>query len=146
MTTRPRRYWSLFLAQTLAAVLLFSVGVPFYCHLATRAPGRVSGDTLALAAGCVLVLQAGYWLGHRDFPGPALGGRPLFGHLVVFLGRLAFILASSLFSVVYLVRFDELDPPVGGIVVLPLVLFAIFCFARELERIGNALAGPRRTD
>lgn len=146
MTTRPRLYWGLFLAQTLTAALLFRVGVPFYRHLASHAPGRVGHGTLALAAGCVVLMQGSYWLAYRHFPGTALCGRPLLGHLVAFLGRLAFILASGYFSIVYLVRFDELDPHPSGYLILPLVLFAIFCYARELERIGNALNGPRRTD
>ena len=139
---RASRYWSLFALQTLGAAALFGVGVPFYRQLLARSQERIAPAEFAQAAACVLVLQVGYWSGLRAFPARALGGHPLAGHLLIFLGRLSFILASSLFSLIYLVRFDELDPPPGGLVLLPLVLFALFCYARELERLGNALLAP----
>lgn len=63
---------------------------------------------------------------------------PLLGHLILFLSRLNFIFAAAVFSAVYLVRINELDISLLGLVFLSAVLFSIFCYTLELERIGRA--------
>jgi hypothetical protein len=61
------------------------------------------------------------------------------GHVVLFLARLNFIFASAMFSAVYLVRFNELDISPWRFVLLSTVLFSIFCYTLELERLCRAL-------
>ncbi len=55
------------------------------------------------------------------------------------LSRLNFIFASAVFSAVYLVRFNELEISLWRFVLLSTVLFSIFCYTLELERLGRAL-------
>jgi hypothetical protein len=45
----------------------------------------------------------------------------------------------AVFSAVYLVRFNELEISLWGFVLLSSVLFSIFCYTLELERLGRAL-------
>ena len=52
-------------------------------------------------------IQICYWLNQRWFARLRLGQNPLLGHLILFLSRLNFIFAGSLFSAVCLVRFNE---------------------------------------
>ena len=62
-----------------------------------------------------------------------------FGHVILFLSRLNFIFAAAVFSAVYLVRFNELEMSLWGFVLLSGVLFSMFCYTLELERLGRAL-------
>jgi hypothetical protein len=84
-------------------------------------------------------LQNAGWLDQYWFATLRLGHNPLLGHLILFLSRLNFIFAAAVFSAVYLVRFNELDISLWGFVYLSTVLFSIFCYTLELERLGRAL-------
>ena len=95
------------------------------------------------AALAVTSIQICYWLNQRWFATLRLAQHPLIGHLILFLSRLNFIFAGSLFSAVYLVRFNELNIALWGFVLLSAVLFSIFCYSLELERIGKALIEGR---
>jgi hypothetical protein len=68
-----------------------------------------------------------------------LGYNLLLGHVVLFLSRLNFVFAGAVFSAVYLVRFNELEISLLGFVLISVVLFSIFCYTLELERMGRAL-------
>jgi hypothetical protein len=87
----------------------------------------------------VIIIQVCYWLGQHWFVTLRLGHNSFLGHLTLFLSRLNFIFAGPVFSAVYLVRFNELDISVFGFVFLSSVLFSIFCYTLELERLGRAL-------
>jgi hypothetical protein len=84
-------------------------------------------------------LQNACWLDQHWFATLRLGHNPPLGHLILFLSRLNFIFAAAVFSAVYLVRFNELDISLWGFVYLSTVLFSIFCYTLELERLGRAL-------
>ncbi len=135
-------YWLLFLVQTLGAIVILSIGVPYYRQALLRTEARQPIGIFLLVSTCVVVIQASYWLGFRGFPASRLGGQPVFGHILIFVSRLCFVFVSSLFCVVYFVRFGEIDARPGGFVLLTFVLFSLFCYARELERLGTALLGP----
>src|SRR5271165_1736720 len=85
------------------------------------------------------IIQVCYWLDQYWFATLRLGYNPFLGHLILFLSRLNFIFAPAVFSAVYLVRFNELDISFWGLLILSIVLFSIFCYTLELERIGRAL-------
>jgi hypothetical protein len=44
-----------------------------------------------------------------------------------------------MFSVVFFVKFDELDIRLWKVVLLVAVLFSMFCYSSQLEWIGKAL-------
>ena len=54
-----------------------------------------------------------------------------------------FTFAAAVFSAVYLVRFNQVEISFGGFLILATVLFSIFCYTLELERIGRALVEPK---
>jgi hypothetical protein len=137
-------YWVLLLGQTSGDATILSNLIPLYRQfinsgLAEKTPTPI----LVFVTLGVIMTQVCYWLGQRSFPRLRLGHHPLLGHVILFLSRLNFIFAAALFSAVYLVRFKELEISFLGFLILSTVLFSIFCYTLELERIGRALVEPK---
>ena len=133
-------YWILFLGQTIGDATILSHLIPLFRRLVTsglheKTPPKI----MVFAALGVTTIQVCYWLDQHWFVTLRPGHNPLLGHLILFLSRLNFIFAGAVFSAVYLVRFHELDISIWGFVFLSTVLFSIFCYSLELERLGRAL-------
>ena len=133
-------YWILFLGQTIGDATILSHLIPISRRLVTsglyeKAPQKI----LVFGALGVTIIQVCYWLNQYWFATLRLGYNALLGHVILFLARLNFIFASALFSAVYLVRFNELEISLWRLVLLSTVLFSIFCYTLELERLGRAL-------
>lgn len=88
-------------------------------------------------------MQIGYWLSFRIRPPLPQLVQPVLGHVVLCLVRLAFILASAVFGLVFIAPRPGFSIPIGGYAVTMLGLFSLFCYTLELERLGRALFGPR---
>jgi hypothetical protein len=132
-------YWILFLGQTTGDGTILSHLIPLFRQLVTSGVvEKASPKILILAVLGVILIQVCYWLAQYRFSTLRLHYVPLLGHLVLFLSRLNFIFAAAVFSAVYLVRFKELDISFLGFVLLSTVLFSIFCYTLELERLGKA--------
>ncbi|CDX31074.1 hypothetical protein MPLA_1410015 [Mesorhizobium sp. ORS 3359] len=58
-------------------------------------------------------------------------------HILQFLARLNFIYPSAMFSVVFFVKFDELDIRLGKIVLPIAVLFSMFCYSSQLKHVSR---------
>ena len=57
----------------------------------------------------------------------------------MFLARLNFVFVGGLFSAVVIVRAADLEFVAWRAALLGGVLFSMFCFSIELERLGNRL-------
>ena len=133
-------YWTLFLGQTVGDVTILSRLIPLLRRLFTSGLDKTSSPKIFISAAVgVILIQVCYWLDQRWFATLWLSRNPLLGHLVLFLSRLNFIFAGAVFSAVYLTRFNELHLELLGVVLLSTVLFSIFCYSLELERVGKAL-------
>jgi hypothetical protein len=133
-------YWILFLGQTIGDAAILSLLIPLFRRLVTSGHyEKIPPEIFVFAALGVIIIQVCYWLGQHWFVTLRLGHNSLPGHLILFLSRLNFIFAGAVFSAVCLVRFNELDISVWGFVFLFTVLFSIFCYTLELERLGRAL-------
>jgi hypothetical protein len=94
-------------------------------------------------------MQVAYWYRLQRVPIPFRGSNAIVSHFLLFLGRLSFIFAGSLFAVVFFRHLPELDQNADTLLMarrgLLLVgsLFALFCFALELERLGHALGSSQ---
>jgi hypothetical protein len=93
----------------------------------------------------VVAMQIAYWYRLRRVPIPFQSSKPVLSHLLLFLGRLCFIFGGSIFAVVFFRHLPELDQSTDpllmvrrGLVLLG-ALFALFCVALELERLGHSL-------
>ena len=59
------------------------------------------------------------------------------GHAILFLARMVYVLPTAIFGFVFVAQRPEFDIPVFRCLVLLLGLFALFCYVRELERLGR---------
>jgi hypothetical protein len=133
-------YFSLLAAQTAGAAMVMVNGVPIYRQLTSDfARHQPHPGILWWAVGAVLVIQGAYWLRVRLEPPLPQGGRIILGHLAGFVARLSFIVSSSTFAVIFLVRFEQLSLPPHRVVMLLALLFSMFCWTLELERLAKAL-------
>lgn len=137
------RYLLLVAMQTIGATILFLYAVPLFRQVLLD-PGSHVPQTrnLVWSLSAITLMQAGYWIRNRlRRPLPQLHNA-LFGHIVLFVARMSFVLATSVFGFVFIVRRPELEIPMSRYFVLLIGLFALFCYTRELEQRGRALIGP----
>jgi hypothetical protein len=133
-------YVILFCGQTIGDATILSHLIPIFRQLVTSGlDEKLPPKIIVVAALGVTITQVCYWLDQYWFPTLRLGYNLLLGHAVLFLSRLNFIFAGAVFSAVYLVRFNELEISLLGLVLISAVLFSIFCYTLELERIGRGL-------
>jgi hypothetical protein len=149
MTGRKLLHYALLLgAQTAcAAVVLANIHAGFRllienigAHNAAK-PGSLIPIVSAAALG-----QACYWYRLRNVPVPASYRNIPLGHLLAFASRLGFIFGGALFSVYFLRHAPELALAPLAIAwrgaVLIAILFSLYCYTLELERLGGALQLP----
>jgi hypothetical protein len=153
MIARPHLvYGILLLLQSFCAALLL-----YYIHLVFRIVTEKPGELHALppsvllqVSAAVLVAQACYWTRLRYLPIPAAIHSPVLGHLLAFTGRLTSIFGGALFSIYFLRQLpalEQLSLDVGLLwrcVLVFAILFAIYCYTLELERLGAACQAPRK--
>jgi hypothetical protein len=145
-------YLALLAVQIIGALFLIATVLPDFRQLAIY-PGEqlpyLRGDDFALIVALV-IMQAAYWYRLRRVPIPFQGSSVILSHVLLFLGRLSFIFGGALFAVVFFRHVPELDRSVdtllmarrGGL--LAGMLFALFCFTLELERLGAALGSNQQ--
>ncbi len=134
-------YAALMIAQSVGAAMIIFNGVPIYRRLIAGVGSTPAADPAALwMAGCAIVLiQSSHWVRKALSPTPALRRSAFGGHIMLFLSRISFIFATSLFSTVFFVRLEELDLSVWRMATLVGVLYSMFCFMTDLEDFGRAL-------
>ncbi|MCX5581739.1 hypothetical protein [Kaistia terrae] len=137
--------------QTASALMLFCVIFPSFHRLFSSLgePQQIDrGAQLAILFG-VTMLQSSYWLRLRWLPVIAPMHSVFFGHVVLFAGRVSFFFGGALFSTIFFRHVPDLEflPPLGqsvakAIAVLA-ILFSLFCYSLELERLGKAIEDQR---
>jgi hypothetical protein len=90
----------------------------------------------------ITLMQAGYWIRDRLRPPLPQLRNAFVGYLVLFVARMSFVLATSVFGFVFIVRRPELQIPTSRYFIVIIALFALFCYTQELEQLGRALIGP----
>jgi hypothetical protein len=149
-------YMALLVIQTIAVGWLFWLIIPIFGDL-VRGIGIPYNSDLwdeASVAGVVIVLQSCYWRRYYCIPVYAPTHNVVVGHFLKFASRASFFFGGALFSAIFFRHIPELDalPPLGQTLArLTLVmglLFALFCYSLELDRLGAAIedtphmAGP----
>ena len=140
-------YGGLLALQTAAASCLLWMILPVFRRMVSRLgePQELEPWRLAILVGSVVVLQACYWVRLRCVPISAPFRNILVGHLLLFSSRASFFFGGAFLSLVFFRHVPELGalPPFGqagakGIAILA-VLFSLFCYSLELERLGKAI-------
>ncbi|MDP3256390.1 hypothetical protein [Bosea sp. (in: a-proteobacteria)] len=145
------RYAILLGAQTAcAAIMLVNIHAGFRILIENLGTPNASAPSsvlhLLIAAA---ISQACYWYRLRTVPVPSSVRNIALGHLLAFASRLGFIFGGALFSVYFLrhapaLALGPLDIAWRGTLLIA-VLFALYCYTLELERLGAALQAPPTT-
>lgn len=131
-------YLCCFAIEITGMVLILWDGVPIFRNLIRFQHTATAADSTILMIG-VLCIQMTYWKWLRPDPPFNLWKLPLTGHIMLFVARLSFIFASSVFSLVVYRASDMFEFTFLRSFVGTMVLFSVFCFTRHLEKFGNLL-------
>ena len=138
----PLRYFALFGLQTAGAVVLYGTGLSLYRQVLAEPASHVAHPwTLVLSLSSIALMQIAYWVSHHVRPPVPQFSNALFGHIILFLARIGFVLPTSIFGFVFVAQRPEFEIPVFQCVILLLGLFSLYCYMRELERLGQAFIG-----
>ena len=113
-------------------------GLPIYRRLFVLERLATVEDVVILWI-AVIAIQTSYWHTLRHAPPFELSPRPFVGHVVVFLSRLGFVFASSLFALVVYRYPNALEFSPDRVLLFALILFSVFCATRHMESLGNLL-------
>ena len=136
------RYFFLFAMQTIGAAILFWYTVPLFRQVLLDPGSHVPRtENLLWSLSAIALMQAGYWIRHRLRPLLPQFRNALIGYIVLFVARMSFVLATSIFGFVFIMRRPELQIPTSRYLVVIIALFALFCYVQELEQLGRAMIG-----
>ncbi|MDN3570161.1 hypothetical protein QWZ18_05915 [Methylobacterium longum] len=147
---RAAIYGGLLILQTAAASCLVWIILPIFRRMISRLGEPVDLELwrLATVIGCIIVLQSCYWIRLQRVPICIPFCNVVVGHLLLFASRASFFFGGAFFSVLFFRHVPELSalPPLGQGFVKALavlaILFSLFCYSLELERLGKAIEGP----
>ena len=143
-------YAILLIAQTLLASFLFWTIIPIFLQLISNlgVPQDIDPWTQAAIVAGAVALQCCYWARYHWVAIHVPFRSAFVGHLVMFASRVSFFFGGALFSVIFFRHVPALDAflPIGeavakGLIVMA-ILFALFCYALELERFGKTIEEP----
>jgi hypothetical protein len=134
-----RLYPVLLAIEAAGAVTILWHGLPIYRSLLEQTfVERVEGTVIGWAIAGIVLIQAPYWLStFKIFPSLAVSAHIFAGHALAFVARLNFVFASGLFASLVYARGPEIEFVPWRAILLAAVLFSIFCFSLELERLAK---------
>ncbi|HEY1251429.1 MAG TPA: hypothetical protein VGH97_09585 [Thermoanaerobaculia bacterium] len=136
-------YWFLFAVESAGMGVILYAGVPVYRRLLDEPIESHPAQKILLPILFVVaVMQTCYWVKRPLRPTFASISHPLLAHLLMFFSRLSFIFAAGLFSLTLYRRLTDLRESLPGVTVLLLATFAQFCYARELDILGQRVEKP----
>lgn len=139
---KQRQAWPyplLLALQVAGAVTILWHGVPIYRSLLEKTfVEHVDGSVVAWAIAGIVLIQAAYWLStFKVFPSLAVSPHVFAGHAIAFIARLNFVFVSGLFATLVYARGPEIEFVAWRALMLAAVLFSMFCFSLELERLAK---------
>ena len=134
-------YFALFGMQTLGAVVLIWTGLRLYREVLADLSHKPEAWPIVGSLSSIALMQICYWVSYRVRPPLPQFQNALLGHAILFLARMVYVLPTSIFGFVFIAQRPEFDIPVFRCLVLLLGLFSLFCYVRELERLGRVLTG-----
>ena len=105
-------YLLLFAIQTIGAAILVLFTVPLFRRVLLDPGSHVPRTAnLIWSLSAIVLMQAGYWVRHRLRPPLPQLRNALVGYITLFIARMSFVLATSVFGFVFIVRRPELRYP-----------------------------------
>jgi hypothetical protein len=135
----PRKYWSLFALETLGASIVVIKGFPLYKILVFNFDQFTQDGTYAIwGAAAVALMQSTHWYINANLKAPVIYKSMFISRMISFVGRLYFIVPGSLFSLIFMKRFQEMDLSAPKLAIMVLVLFSMFCYTRDVEELAKS--------
>ncbi|OJF97415.1 hypothetical protein [Pararhizobium antarcticum] len=144
-------YALLLAGQTLAASALFWIVFPVFHEIVTNLGERQEmppSQQLAVL-GSAAFLHLCYWIRLQWVPIVAPFHSVFLGHVCAFASRISFIFGGALFSILFFRHLPSLHvmPPLSrtafSTVEVIAILFGLYCYSRELDRLATAIEEPR---
>ena len=143
---KAAQYMSCLALEVAGMALILWDGLPIYRHLMTLEQVTTTAD-IAIMWTAVFAIQFSYWpmLRHEA---PFRFPRQVFlAHILLFVSRLSFVFASSLFALVVYRYSDAFVFRPSRLLLFIAVLFSVFCVSRHLEGMGAVLLrGQKNVD
>lgn len=137
----------LLIIQTLAAIVIVSSTIPIYIAI-FAAPGyqlaHLPQSPVALIA-ALLLFHCTYWFRLTRVPVVVRWQNHVASHVVLFVARLSFIFGTAFFALIafrHLPSLHTIEDPMRlamRIFAAIVILFSLYCYSAELERLGVAL-------
>lgn len=138
------RYPILFAMQTIGTAILIRNAVPLYRQILTDpASHAVRIENLTWSLSSIALMQLGYWISYRVRPQPPQFVNVLLGHITLFVARMSFVFATSVFGFMFLVEKPGFHIPASRYLLLLLGLFSLYCYMLELERLGRTFLSEK---
>jgi len=138
-------YLLLLCLQTAGTVVLYLNGLPLYRQLIDDPSSYIHPERpRAWGLFGIVLIQTGYWIRYMKKPALPRLSSPLLGHLVQFLARLSFTLATAVFSFVFISQRLKGVLPLTSLGLILLGLFSLFCYMQELQNLGNSLMQSKK--
>jgi len=139
---RQKVYLLLLAIEAAGGAAILWHGLPLYRRMLSGGVAFEHADTSSVtwAAIGIVLIQTAYWAStFTVFPLLSVPRHVLAGHAALFLARLNFVFVSSLFAVVVFSKPVDLEFVAWRAALLVAVLFSMFCFSLELERLSKRL-------
>jgi hypothetical protein len=144
-------YGLLLAAQTAAASALFWIVFPWFrqviTHIGEQHQLKLSQHIAIMTFAALL--HGFYWTRLRWVSVIVPFQNVFLAHLCAFWSRVSFFFGGALFSTLFFRHLPELEalPSLGrsalGVLEITTVLFALFCYSQELDRLARALEKPK---
>ena len=156
-TTSAKRhaYALLIVMETLAALVILTGVIPIYGAI-LAAPGHpltALPQSPVLLVAAVALFQCVYWFRILRVPVAVRRHSLVLSHLTLFASRLSFVFGTALFVLIIVRHIPALQTqskalPSATILVaravgVLVIMFSLYCYSTELERLGLALQPAR---
>ena len=128
--------------ETIGTAIFCWKGLPLFRLLIADPASYETRERIWIwALTAIVLIQIGYWLRYRIEPALPRFRNALLGHIVLFVSRLSFVVATSIFSFVFIAKRLEAQMDASRYILTLVGLFSLFCYMLELQRFGSALIG-----
>jgi len=140
-------YFLYFAVENLGVLLFYFKALPHFRQTAAKPSLYEPRDDVWWWSLLVIVLiQVGYWGCFRLQSAMPKVSSAFLGHLLLFFARLVFLLPSAYYTFTFLYyRVSDRVPVQRRLMLFPL-LFSLFCYMLQVQRIGNSMMTPEKDD
>jgi hypothetical protein len=135
-----RLYLLLFGLQTIGALIIIGNALPLYRYgVANPAAHEARVEVLIWGTTAVALMQAGFWIRHRLRPPLPHFRNALLGYVIMFFGRMSFLVATAIFVFVFIVQRPDFQIPVSRYLLTLAGLFSCFCYTQEVGLLTKTM-------